>query len=112
MNYQGIPDNGVNETGTSGEGLSPGRCFMAQQHEPGRQQATARRIRRKWSQDDNKIFMECYYSSEPGRNGYRKRMHNVWISRGMFPVTSGAARIFYWRGKTGRGLGRSPRKFS
>ena len=27
-------------------------------------------------------------------------------------LSSGAARIFYWRGKIGRGLGRSPRTFS
>ena len=87
MDYQGITDNGVNETGTPGEGFSPGRCLMAQQQGPGLQQTTARRIRRKWSQDDNRIVMECYYSSEPGRNGYRKRMHSVWFSKGMFPVT-------------------------
>ena len=87
MDYQCITDNGVTETGTSGEGLSPGRCFMVQQHEPGRQKATARRTRRKWSQDENRIVMECYYSSEPGGNGYRKRMHSMWISSGMFPVT-------------------------
>ena len=37
--------------------------------------------------DDNRIVMECYYNSEPGRNGYKKRMHSLWISRGMFPVT-------------------------
>ena len=77
MDYQNIVNNGVNETGTEGEGLSPGRCLMAQQHEPGHHQATARRIRRKWSQDDNRIVMECYYRSEPGRIGYRKRMHSI-----------------------------------
>jgi len=87
MDYQKIGNNGVNETGTKGEGLSPGRCLMAQQHEPGRHQATARRIRRKWSQEDNRIVMECYYRSEPGRIGYRKRMHNIWTSKDMFPVT-------------------------
>jgi len=87
MDYQKIANNGVNETGTKGEGLSPGRCLMAQQHEPGRHQATARRIRRKWSQEDNRIVMECYYRSEPGRIGYRKRMHNIWTSKDMFPVT-------------------------
>ena len=30
----------------------------------------------------------------------------------MHANVSGAARIFYWRGKIGQGLGRSPRKFS
>ena len=60
---------------------------MAQQHESGRHQATARRIRRKWSQDDNRIVMECYYRNELGRIGYRKRMHSIWANKDMFPVT-------------------------
>ena len=60
---------------------------MAQQHEPGRHQATARRIRRKWSQDDNRIVMECYYRNELGRIGYRKRMHSIWANKDMFLVT-------------------------
>ena len=60
---------------------------MAQQHEPGHHQATARSIRRKWSQEDNRIVMECYYHSEPGRIGYRKRMHSIWTCKDMFPVT-------------------------
>ena len=29
MDYPNIVNNGVNETGTEGEGLSPGRCLMA-----------------------------------------------------------------------------------
>ena len=45
MDYQNIANNGVNETRAEGEGLSPGRCLIAQQHEPGLHQATARRIR-------------------------------------------------------------------
>ena len=88
MDYQNIVNNGVNETGTEREGLSPGRCLVAQQHEPGRHQATARKVRRKWSQNDNRIVMEYYYRSEPGRSiGYRKRMHSIWTSNDMFPVT-------------------------
>ena len=89
MDYQNITSNGVNETGTEGEGLSPRRCLMAKQHEPGRHQATARRNRRKWSQGDYRIVMECYYyyRSEPGCTGYSKRMHSIWTRRDMFPVT-------------------------
>ena len=34
MDYQNIVNNSVNEIGAEGEGLSPGRCLMAQQHEP------------------------------------------------------------------------------
>ena len=60
---------------------------MAQKHEPCPHQATARRISRKWSQDDNRILMECYYRSELGRIGYRKRMHSICTSNNMFPVT-------------------------
>ena len=87
MHYQKIANNGVNETRTKGEGLSPGRFLMAQQHEPSCGQATARRIRQKWSQDDNRIVMECCYRSKPGHIGYRKRMHSIWTRKDMFHVT-------------------------
>ena len=72
-----LPNNGVNETGSVSEGLSPGRCPMEEQRGPGRHPATAPRIqRRKWSQEGNRIV-----------NGYRKRMHRCWIEKEMFPVT-------------------------
>ena len=61
---------------------------MEEQRGPGRHPATAPRIqRRKWCQYDNRVVMECYYQSEPKRNGYRKRMHKCWVDKGMFPVT-------------------------
>ena len=41
--------------------------------------------RRTWSQ--NRVVMQCYYRSEYGRNGYRKRMHAIWNNMGMFNVT-------------------------
>ena len=31
--------------------------------------------------------MQCYYRSEYGRNGYRKRMHAIWNEMAMFNVT-------------------------
>ena len=31
--------------------------------------------------------MQCYYRSEYGRNGYKKRMHAIWNEIGMFNVT-------------------------
>ena len=31
--------------------------------------------------------MDCYYLSEPGKKGYRKRMHAIWNQQGMFSVT-------------------------
>ena len=44
-------------------------------------------MRRKSSQEDNRVVMQCYYRSEYGRNGYRKRMHATWNEMGMFNVT-------------------------
>ena len=83
-----LPNNAVNETRSQCEGLSPGRCPMEEQRGPGRHPATAPRIqRRKWCQYDNRVVMECYYQSEPKRNGYRKIMHKCWVDKGMFPVT-------------------------
>ena len=79
--------NCVNKTGTPSEGLSHGRCPIVQQDGSGRHQATAARFRRRWSHSDNRIMMECYYRSVPGRIGYRKRMHQLWIDRKIFPVT-------------------------
>ena len=34
--------------------------------------------KQKWSQEDNKLVMLCYYKSEPEKRGYRKRMVNIW----------------------------------
>ena len=87
MSNSNNEDNGVNEIGTNSEGLSPGRCTMAQQHGPGRHPATARRTRRKWSHEENRVVMECFYNSNPKKIGYRKRMHNLWIVQGMFVIT-------------------------
>ena len=88
MESTDLPNNGVNGTGSQCEGPSPGRCPMEEQRGPGRHPATAQRIqRRKWCQYDNRVVMECYYKSEPKRNGYRKRMHKFWVEKGIFPVT-------------------------
>ena len=78
-------NNGVKETGTACEDLSPGRCPIETQRGPGRHQTTARR--RKWSQIDNRTAMECFYFSKPGKRGYRKRMHKLWMERSVFQVT-------------------------
>ena len=87
MSNSNNEDNGVNEIGTNSEGLSPGRCTMVQQHGPGRHPATARRTQRKWSHEENRVVMECFYKSNPKKVGYRKRMHNLWIEHGMFVIT-------------------------
>ena len=81
-------DNDVNRTGTNnGESPSSGRCPMAQQHGPGRHPTTAGRMRRKWTQQENRIVMECFYLSDPKTRGYRKRMHMLWKDRKMVNVT-------------------------
>ena len=83
--------NGVDEAGTNGEGLSPGRCPIEEQGGPGRNHATAT-VRRKrggkidWS-DLNGTVMECYILSEPERRGYMDRMREIWLQKGMFEVT-------------------------
>ena len=35
--------------------------------------------RRKWTNQENKIVMECYLLSEPKIRGYRKRMLSFWL---------------------------------
>ena len=72
-------NNGVNEAGASSKGLSPGRCSIGEQDVPGRHRTTAdrRTTRRKWSQEVNRVVMQCYYGSEYERDGYRKRMHAI-----------------------------------
>ena len=44
-------------------------------------------MRRKWSQEENRVVMQCYYRCQYGRNGYRKRMHAIWNEMRMFNVT-------------------------
>ena len=41
----------------------------------------------RWSQEENRVKMQCYYRSGYGRNEYRKRMHAIWNEIGMFNVT-------------------------
>ena len=75
---------------TKGEGSSPGRCFLLEQREPGRDQVTART---KWNKEVNKVVMECFYRSKPfdeeGKpvRGYRQRMFREWRDRGLFEST-------------------------
>ena len=79
--------NGVKGTGALCEGVSPGRCPVAQRHRPGRHQYTAGDKREKGRQQDNEIVMKCYFRSEPKRRGYRKRMIEICSSKDMFEVT-------------------------
>ena len=76
----------MKEAGTnSSEGLSSGRCLTEQQGGPGRHRTTEKvGRRRKWSQEVNRIVMECYYSSNPEVVGYIERIYIIW--KGMFDV--------------------------
>ena len=83
------PNNSVNEAEASSEGLSPSRCPMGEQDGPGHHGTTAarRKMRRKWSQEENKAVMQCYYRIDYRKSRYRKRMHTIWNEIGMFNVT-------------------------
>ena len=79
MSNKSKPNNDVNEIGAPIEGLSPSRCPIGEQDDTCHHQTTAdrRKIRRIWSQEENRIVMQCFYRSEYGRNRYRKRMHVI-----------------------------------
>ena len=79
-----VSNNGVNETGSSSESLSPGRCPMERANVPSRQSVTARRI---WSTQDNHTLMKFYYQSQPDKRGYRKRLLSIWNKNKMFAAT-------------------------
>ena len=89
MSNKSKPINSVNEVGVSSEGLSPSQCFIGEKDRLGHHRTTADRriIKRKWSQEENRVVMQCYYRIEYGRNVYRKRMHAIWYEMGMFKVT-------------------------
>ena len=42
--------------------------------------------RRKWSQEVNRIVMECYFRGNPEVMGYIERMHFIWKEKEMFDV--------------------------
>ena len=91
MSNQNFENKGVmNGARPLGECSSPGRCFLVQQREPGRQQVTARM---KWNKKVNKVVMKCFYKSRPfdkeGKpfRGCRQRMFKEWKGRKSFEST-------------------------
>ena len=58
MSDDKLSENGVNETGTTSEGVSPGRYSSAQQRGTGRYPTTAGM---QWTKKVNIVVMECYY---------------------------------------------------
>ena len=60
---------------------------QAIQANPGKGDKQPVRIRKKWTQEENRIVMECYYRNKPKINGYRQQMHAIWTDKGMFNIT-------------------------
>ena len=85
--------NGVSGTGISDEGTSPGRVAGGQQPAPGRHPATAMhgnrsgKGRRRWSIEENKVVMECYFKSVSEKRGYRQIMVLLWEEKEIFKGT-------------------------
>ena len=42
---------------------------------------------KKWTQEENGMVMECYYSRKPKIIRYRQRMHTMWRDKDMFNIT-------------------------
>ena len=45
--------------------------------------------RRKWTREDNVALMELYFQSNPQRQGYRKRLLNLWLDKELPNLTEG-----------------------
>lgn len=47
-----------------------------------------RKKNKRWTREENAVVMECYYKSRLSRDlGYMKRMHDLWIDKGMVVLT-------------------------
>ena len=44
-------------------------------------------VRRRWTKEENKLVMRCFYQSDLTRRGYRKRMIANWREKGTFEIT-------------------------
>ena len=83
MSSNEIQNNDVNGFRLVKQGPSSGRC--SRQGSIGHHHANpVISKRRKWTSQENKIFMECYLLSEPKIRGYRKRMLSLQQEKGMF----------------------------
>ena len=86
MSSSEIETNDVNGSRLAEQGPSSGRC--SRQGNIGRHHANpVISKRRKWTNQENKIVMECYLLSEPKISGYRKRMLSLWLQKSMFWVS-------------------------
>ena len=86
MSSNDIKTNNVNRSRLAEQGPLSGRC--SRQGNTGRHHANpVISKRRKWTNQENKIVMECYLLSEPKIRGYRKRMLSLWLQKGMFWIS-------------------------
>ena len=44
-------------------------------------------VRRRWTKDENRLVMRCFYQSNPTRRGYHKPMTAIWREIGTFEIT-------------------------
>lgn len=79
--------NGVNERTRHASQLSPGSGTVGNQAVRGRHLTTETSSRRKYTREDNRAVMRCYYRSRPDEMGYRKRMHEMWKDQGGFEIS-------------------------
>ena len=93
MSSNEIETNIVNRSRLAEQGPLSGRChhvsscviIMSSCHHIGRHHANpVISNRRKWTSQENKIFMECYLLSKPKIRGYRKHMLSLRLQKGMF----------------------------
>ena len=85
MSSNEMETNDVNGSRLAEEGPSSARC--SRQRNIGRHHANpVISKRRKWTSQDNKIVMECYFLSEPKIGGYRKCMLSLWFQKGVLGI--------------------------
>ena len=53
-----------------------------------RDQSHQRPQHRKWTREDNKLALYCYFRSNPTKRGYRKRMIEIWTEFVRFKMTN------------------------
>ena len=85
MSSNEMETNNINGSRLTEQGPSSGRCSrqgkIGHHHEN-----PVISKRRKWTSQENKIAMECYFFSEPKISRYRKRMLSLWQQKVMFWV--------------------------
>ena len=83
MSSNEIETNDVNESRLAEQGPSSDRC--SRHGNIGHHHVNpVISKRKKWTSQENKIVMECYFLSEPEISMYRKFMLSLWLQKGMF----------------------------